>query len=179
MNDSTLCINDRQEPFSVSYICAIATAAGYGVEIHNTATSPDRKSIDLTITQYGMPDYSDLKIQAKCTYHHNPKDDYIPFVVNKKNYNDIRRNKSPHLLIVVNVPRSPEEWIIFNENSSILSYNCYYYSLRGLDEIDTETKTLKIPLSNKFDTCKLNEIMNLLYGGKFIIYDNTIVNLPA
>lgn len=177
INDGKLCLNDRQEPFSISYISAIATASGYGVDMHNTAINPDRSSIDLSITQTARPLIPELKIQAKCTYHHKPEKNHMPFKIEKKNYDDIRENVNPHLLVIVHVPEVSSKWVVCNENSTILSHSCYFYSLKGLEEIKTKTKTLKIPLSNQLNPDKLTWIMSLLRKGRFINHDNSVVGL--
>ena len=179
MYSNVLCINDRQEPFSVSYIGAIAAVAGYGFTVMNGATNPDRCSIDALIS---IPTTRNilcqhLKVQAKCTYYHEPKSTYFPFDIDKKNYDDIRLNRSPHLLVVVNVPRPPENWILVNEKSMELRYNCYYMSLRGLGDINTDSKTIRIPIDNILSADRLSEIMHLLAVGKFILHNNEIIDL--
>jgi len=169
MDDSLLCIKDRQEPFSISYISAIATASGYGVDLNISSMSPDRKSIDLSISQNGSPIIQDLKIQAKCTYFYQPKKGYLPFKLKKKNYDDIRKNHNPHILVVINIPsENPFEWVTYNGNSTELKNNCYWYSLKGLDELKKEKESimLHIPLTNRFDGSQLSKLMNLLYEGK-------------
>ena len=179
MQSRILCINDRQEPFSTAYIGAIAATAGYGFTVLNGATNPDRCSIDAQISIPTTRDVliQDLKVQAKCTYYHEPKEKYFPFTIERKNYDDIRLNKNPHLLVVVNIPKPPSEWIVFNNNSIELRYNCYYMSLKGLADMHTESKTLHIPLTNILSAARLSEIMGLLADGKFILHDNKIVNL--
>lgn len=179
MDSNTLCVNDRQEPFSVAYIGAIAAASGYGFTVLNGATNPDRCSIDAQISIPYSRDIwlQDLKVQAKCTYYHKPKKTYFPFDIDKKNYDDIRLNRSPHLLVVVNVPKTPSEWVSFNDGSTELKYNCYYMSLKGLGEIDTGQKTLHIPLTNTLSINRLSEIMGLLADGKFILHNNEVVDL--
>jgi hypothetical protein len=182
MQSNVLCVNDRQEPFSTAYIGAIAAAAGYGFTILNGATNPDRCSID---AQISIPNtrnilIQDLKVQAKCTYHHEPKKTYFPFEIEKKNYDDIRLNRNPHLLVVVNVPRIPSHWILFNDNSMELMYSCYYMSLKGMGEMDVgkKTKVIRIPISNILNTSRLSEIMSLLAVGKFILHNNEVIDLP-
>lgn len=176
MENSVLEVGGRQEPFSISYISAIATAAGYGVSL-NTSLNPDRKSIDLSIEQFGRPIIDVLRIQAKCTFHYLPKDNYLPFQIKKKNYEDIRLSKKPHILVVLNVPKECGEWVFFNENSMELKYNCYWYSLKGLDELKKDSTVLRIPLENKLDILQLSRMMKLLYEGNFLSYDNKVIEV--
>ena len=186
MDSYVLCVKDRQEPFSISYIGSIAAAAGYGFDSPNGTTNPDRSSIDCNVsTPNPRVLFRTLNIQAKCTYHHEPNETYIPFKIKKKNYDDIRLSPNPHLLVVVNVPRNINEWVFFNDKSTELRYNCYYMSLKGLGELgideetgrDRQSKIIHIPITNKLDVDRLSEIMNLLRDGKFILHNNEVIDL--
>ena len=170
----------RQEPYSISYTSAIATAAGYGVEIPATQISPDKRSTDLTITQYNLAIVEDLKVQAKCTFAKTPnlKKGYLSFTFDRiKNYNDLKNKKSPHILVVVHVPEDINKWVSFHDNSIELYHNAYWMSLRGMEDTDQQTKTIRIPLENRFTTESLTYLMNLLYYGKFVSFDNKEIDL--
>lgn len=171
-----LCKGDRQEPFSVSYISSIATSTGYGVEPNMSCLNPDRRSIDLTITQQGYPIVQDLKVQAKCTYYHQPKGDYLPFKIKKKNFNEIKNNRNPHILVVANIPRECSDWVKYNPGSTELRNNCYWYSLRGLEDLEKGSTVLQIPLIQRFDNLQLSRLMNLLGEGKFLSFDNQVID---
>lgn len=178
IDESLLCIGDRQEPFSLAFVGTIAASSGYGFQALNGATNPDRSSIDMMITSKNNKAlWQDLKIQAKCTYYHEVKGNYLDFKIKKKNFNDILTNRSPHILVVVNVPRPPSEWVIFNEKSCTLLYNCYWYSLKGLEPIDKGSKVLKIPSSNVLNKDSLSRIMGLVSEGKFVSYENKVIDL--
>lgn len=177
----SLHLNDRQEPYSIAFIGSIVATAGYSFQAFNSATNPDRVSIDAQISIPEIKDVliQDLKVQAKCTYYHQPKEGYLPFKINKKNYDDIRLNRNPHLLLVVNIPKSNNEWVLSNDRSLELRYNCYYLSLVGLDEIAGDSKTLRIPLGNVLTPGRLSEIMDLLSEGKFIKHNNDVIDLVS
>jgi hypothetical protein len=181
MRESTLCVGDRQEPFAFAFISAIAAASGYGFTDKTSGFSPDRCSIDVVISSYNnKAQYQDLKIQSKCTYHHKIKDGYMSYVINEKNFYDIRDNKSPHLLVVTHIPsNNPMEWVRYNEKNIELRYNCYYFSLIGVSNIKEGNKstTLKIPEKNILNQSSLSMLMKLIEEGKFITFDDKVVDI--
>lgn len=168
MTDFKMPLTQQQEQFSIAYVHAVASAAGYSIE----GIKVDQDSIDLSIVQFGANDkypfYEILRAQLKCTYTHKPKNDNLSYPLKLKNYNDLRRETAyPRILIVVHTPKRVGDWILHSDESLALHYCGYWMSLRGMPETSNNTSvTIKIPLKQKFNTSQLTEIMNRIAKGE-------------
>jgi Domain of unknown function (DUF4365) len=101
--------NDIKEELSYAYLHAIASRAGFGVE----RITKDRDSVDVEIRARGkLCDGSILKstqvdVQLKCTSQDAGDGDKYPFVLSRKNYDDLRGERSsPRILVVLFLPQS-------------------------------------------------------------------------
>ncbi len=168
MTDFKMPLTQQQEQFSIAYVHAVASAAGYSIEGINV----DADSIDLSIVQFGANDkhpiYDLLRVQLKCTYTHKPKSKHLSFPLKLKNYNDLRwKSAYPRILIVVHTPKKVDDWILHSDESLALHHCGYWMSLRGMPETSNDTSvTIKIPLKQKFNTSQLTEIMNRIAKGE-------------
>lgn len=171
-------IEKRQEQFSVAYIKAIASAAGYKVSPLNPM---DEDSEDIQIHQRrndyddDRPFYSILRVQAKCTTVQPSDDGFLHFRLPLKNYDDLRPiTGDPFLLMVLCIPSQDESDWLKEENLYMVLYNkAYWFSLRGADRIpDNDTprkdrkKTILIPTSQLLDVNGLVTIMDMLADGE-------------
>ena len=161
----------QQEQFSIAYIHAIASVAGYSID----KTEVDVDSIDLTIIQCGdddedYPDIEGLRVQLKCTYANVPDRErgVLRFPLKVKNYNDLRRNSFfPRILIVVHTPRNLGEWLTHSEEGLSLYHSAYWVSLRNAPATENqENVTVNVPLNQKFTVDELTRIMDLLARGE-------------
>jgi hypothetical protein len=160
----------QQEQFSIAYVRAIASVAGYSID----KPEVDTDSIDLAIVQCGddefYPDIERLHVQLKCTYTHVPNEEQgcIKFPLKIKNYNDLRRNCAiPRILVVVHTPREVHGWLTHSEDSLSLYHSAYWVSLRNAPATENQDSvTIDVPLNQKFTVDELSSIMNLLAMGE-------------
>lgn len=173
----TYSLTKRQETFSVAYIGAVVAAAGYSID----KVEIDEDSIDVAIRQRGNPDDPDdypqcpiLDVQLKCTFAHQPgSDNYIHFPLSKKNYNDLRREfiSVPSILVVLYIPSANEtDWLVEREQAMLLQNTAHWISLRGEDALPDEqdSKTVLLPIEQRFNIDSLREIMNRLARGEVL-----------
>ena len=156
MDDELLASTDIEDVLSEVYVSAIAARAGY------TFCKPnlDRDSVDLTITAGGQS-RPKLDLQLKGTINLDPSVDAMPFPIKLKNYNDLRESTQvPRILVVVRLPRIPEQWLSVSSERLILRHCAYWMSLRNAPEADVATsKTVYIPTKNRFDIKGLKALM--------------------
>lgn len=119
--------NDQKEKFSMIYVSALATRAGYAT----SSPMPDRDSVDLSIHDKGQG-HANLDMQLKATTTLNTKSNHkIPYVLRRKNYDDLRDNTQvPRLLVVLELP-DEENWMSITEEELILRRRAYWLSLQN------------------------------------------------
>ena len=159
-------LNLRKEALSYAYIDCIATTAGY--ECQTKRRVMDNAGIDLTIEVPGemlaclSPK---VDVQVKCTSSDCINGDFIHFNLEVRNYDRLIDTRSiiPLILIVVLVSKNTTDWIKNSANDDIstrLGAGAYWISLKGEQSTDnTNTKTIKIPLSHRLSPEVLQEIM--------------------
>lgn len=112
-------------------------------------------------------------IEEICKYENKSQNifrgDVISFPVSIKNYNDLRANNcDPAILIVIHLPEDPTEWIMY-QDQKILQAEGYYYSLRGLPQLQNSSSvTLTIPKTNTFTPDTLHDMMTKISRGETI-----------
>ena len=150
-------MNRRKEQFSLAYIRAVAARAGYQV----LRPEVDVASVDGQI----MADYESkplIYFQAKSTARNVVRAETVDYPLPLGNYDDLRSDEGPlHILIVVVLPDSVDDWTSQDEEGLILRRCGYWLDLRGSPESQSETThTVRIPRRNVFDPGQLQEIMN-------------------
>lgn len=157
MGDELLALTDIEDVLSEVYVSAIAGRAGYTVSKPNL----DRDSVDLTISAGGRS-RPKLDLQLKGTITLDASSDRMPFSLKVKNYNDLREaTQTPRILVVVRLPRDPEQWLSVLPAEMILRHSAYWVSLRDAPETDVEhAKTVYIPTGNRFDIESLKALMD-------------------
>ncbi len=158
--------NLQKEEFSLAYVRAVATVAGY----HTTRIDYDADSVDLNIAHVGARGTSrspKIDVQAKCTSRDIQKDQTLNFPLPVKNYEDLRADSMvPRILIVVTVPNTLDGWLVQSEEELILRHCAYWISLKGSPPTDnTATVTVPIPRSQVFSPMALQNIMASLEPG--------------
>jgi hypothetical protein len=169
-----LAVSDRQDLYSMSYVCGIIAACGFNM----SELKLDRKSSDVQIEleeEDGFePTYPRLLVQVKCTYAHSPnKDNCIHFPLPLRNYNHLRQGKEPKILVVVLVPRPDikpvEPWVEWQNEQTIFRHRAYWTNLMGYQAVpNTDNVTVKVPLSQPFDMNAVTYLMNnmVVFGNK-------------
>ena len=148
--------NTQKERFSLSYIQAVATRAGYVVE----ETRVDRDSVDgVLLADFGRRPR--IEFQAKATSRDVVRGNNIHFPLSLKNYNDLRLDAiNPRILIVLLMPQQVQEWVNQTDEELCLRHCAYWLSLEGRPETQNISNiTVQVPLANRFDIEQLNDMM--------------------
>ena len=148
--------NTQKERFSLSYIQAVATRAGYVVE----ETRVDRDSVDgILLADFGRRPR--IEFQAKATSRDVVRGNNIHFPLSLKNYNDLRLDAiNPRILIVLLMPQQVQEWVNQTDEELCLRHCAYWLSLEGRPETQNISNiTVQVPLANRFDIEQLNDMM--------------------
>jgi len=66
----------------------------------------------------------------------------------------------PRILVVLIMPSEGEEWLLHAGDAMTLRHCCFYLNLRGMEEIATGTKTVRIPWANEFTVGALDGLMD-------------------
>lgn len=158
MNNALLTSQDQEEALSRVYVSAVAARAGFVTSTPDV----DRYGIDMRI-QAGGRMRAALEFQLKATTNlAAPNDDgFIHFPLKVKNYNALREDtQTPSILVVLDLPKDPSQWVTVTEESLVLKRRAYYLSLQGREEtVNTETITVKIPQGNLFNVDNLHRLM--------------------
>lgn len=157
MGDALLATTDIEEALSEAYVTVIAARAGYAVAKRNY----DRDSVDVTI-ECGGHLRPRIDLQLKATVGLKASVDPMPFSLKVKNYNDLRiETQVPRLLVVLQLPKEPGEWLTVSPDELVLRHRAYWVSLRGAPETDVQhEKTVYIPTKNRFDIEGLVALMD-------------------
>ena len=126
MNDSLLSIPDIEEGLSLVYAEAVAIRAGYQTSQPNI----DRDGIDLLISAGGSM-RPIIQIQLKATVNLGPaKEGYFHFPLKQRNYELLRVPTSyPRLLVVLDLPKNPDEWLTITTGALVMRRRAYWLSL--------------------------------------------------
>jgi hypothetical protein len=104
-------INQQKEQFSLAYIKAVSSVAGFS--LHKPSVDDD--SVDIVLAQTGGNGTirsPRIDAQLKCTSKDVIRENYIKFTLSLKNYNDLRPENVlvPRILVVVIVPSEIDNW---------------------------------------------------------------------
>lgn len=147
-------LNDQKEQFSLAYIHAVASCAGYQMEI----PSKDRHSVDGRL----LSDVEIIEFQAKATSQNIERDGIVWFPLPVKNHNDLRDPDAMALrvLVVVQMPNDPDAWVAQTDEQLCLLGRGVWLTLRGEPPTtNADNVTVQIPTSNRFDRDGLAELM--------------------
>jgi hypothetical protein len=155
-----------QEEFSVAYLHALATAAGFS--IHRDPIDED--SIDVTVIARGWvaERWSPRFLaQLKCTFAHAPKEAGLSFPLGIKNYDDLRMAdvSIPRVLIVVHVPEEARSRIVWSSTELVLKNCGYWTSIKGL-EAKKNSESVTVHLPHRLSVEELKRVMELTARGE-------------
>ena len=154
-------INNRKEQFSIAYVRAVASVAGFTVY----QPEVDNDSVDLGLAAKGIMGTvrsPKLDMQIKCTSREILGVDSLTFPLPIKNYNDLRHDDLlvPRILVVVLVPDGVDDWLAHSEEQLIFRHCAYWMSLRGMEETDNVANvTVYLPRNNQFNVVAVRDIM--------------------
>ena len=154
----------QMEQLSFAYVRAVAAQAGYSV-IDNIY--PDLNSMDgLIKADWGNRPQIDF--QAKATKQDIVRPDTLAFSLRIKNYNDLRRrDRVPHILIVLHMPADSNEWISQTEDELCLRRCAYWVCLEGWSASSNKyTVDVAVPVSQIFNGSQLDDLMDKVNRGE-------------
>jgi hypothetical protein len=154
-------INHRKEQFSIAYVRAVASVAGFA------ASKPDvdDDSEDLILAGRvvdGIPSRPKIALQLKCTSEDVLRQDEVVYPLRRKNYDELKLTglMVPRLLVVVHIPESEDEWLQHSEDGLVLRRCGYWVSLLGMPETtNTSQVAVRLPRTNVFDVAGLRSLM--------------------
>jgi hypothetical protein len=154
-------LSQRKQQFSLAYVRAVATVAGFTVY----QPEVDDESIDLGISgrvDDDLPCPPRIELQLKCTSERLNQADPLVYRLKLKNYNDLRLAEPlvPRILVVMFVPEDVSEWLGQTNDQLTLRRCAYWISLRGLDETRIRSKVqVRLTRENIFSPLALRELM--------------------
>lgn len=160
-------LNQRKEQFSIAYLHAVASVAGYRTAEPNV----DDDSVDRVIKArgpHGRRRSPQLDVQLKCTEAMISRNGYFSFPLPIKNYNDLRGDDFhiPRILVVVFVPDTLESWLEQSEERLLMKHCAYWVSLRDAPETKNETSvTVHLPRIQQFTVESLKSMMRTIGNG--------------
>lgn len=149
-------LNTQKSRFSLSYIEAVASHAGFQVE----EVKVDLDSVDGTLkADFGMRPR--IEFQAKATAKDVVGDHHIHFPLSIKNYDDLRIEAiNPRILIVLVMPQEIQQWVEQTSEELCLRHCAYWMSLKGeLAKSNHYNFTVHVPLGNVFNSAQLTGMM--------------------
>lgn len=97
-----------------------------------------------------------------------PKNELV-FQLEKKNYNYlVGPSPLPLILVVHYAPKTHDEWLEENNNGMLIKHASYWYSLYDREPIKSDSKTIRIPLKQRFDSTSILWMMELASNGLMI-----------
>ena len=149
-------ITKQKEQFSIAYIHAIASVAGFAV----TITIVDDDSIDITLKskERGRPQ---LEIQLKACSTLEASGDSFASALPRKNYDDLRAEVLvPRYLVVLAIPAEIEKWLEHGDDQMLLRHTAYFLNLSGREATQNEsTVTVYLPADNRLTVDSLKALM--------------------
>lgn len=148
--------NQQKARFSLSYIEALASHAGFQV----VETKVDRDSVDgVLIADFGRRPR--IEFQAKATAKDVVRESEIHFPLPVKNYEDLRIEAiNPRILIVLIMPAETNEWITQTGEELCLRHCAYWMCLKGQPAtLNVSSVTVHVPIANVLSSDGLSDMM--------------------
>ncbi|MBD0706984.1 MULTISPECIES: DUF4365 domain-containing protein [unclassified Streptomyces] len=159
------------ETLQVGYLHAVAAAAGCslsqpfpdnGIDWHVSHSAPGH-TVDDEVT---------IKVQLKCTYQippRTPGNASGAFSFTLDNDHLVKLARTPvavhKILVVMLVPRNPEDWLRADHDRLDLRHCCYWTNLAGHPVTGRRRTTVRVPTTRIFDDRALCGIMTRVGGG--------------
>lgn len=159
---------DLQAQFSIAYVQAVASVAGFFVQ--HADRGFDKDGVDVTVLRrgdLGLTTSTRLDLQIK-SYAGDAQGDPWPYDLDAKSYGDLipATYQVPRILVVVRVPADAGEWISHAEEQLVLRRCGYWLSLRGAaPTANASTIRVQIPRTNLLDPPALSSLMRRVAEG--------------
>ncbi len=164
---------------SYAYLHAVATRAGFACEY--TTRHMDSVTVDAIVREAGRFLAADsvlgsfeAHLQLKATYQRLKEiDARWSFSLPLHQYNRLRepRVQNPRILVVMQLPANPEEWLRHSEDALVARQCAYWVSLRGAPASDNEKdQTVYVPRSQRLSPDNLTALMTRFSRREVIRY---------
>jgi hypothetical protein len=176
---SALTLLNVESELSYAYLHAVASKAGMSCRVGTR--HEDNSGIDAILTSWGpfkgggYLTEVDIKVQLKATIG-VPSEDAAHmsyFLAGVSQYDDLRATTVDilRILVVLFLPKDPEEWLKHSQEKIELQKCAYWTSLRGAPETDNKSgQTVKIPKSQSFSVDAIRELAERLSKRDFPSY---------
>ena len=158
MPERLLSQQDIEERLSQRYVEAVAARGGFTTSLPDL----DRNGIDLQI-EAGGPRRPKLDIQLKATINlGQPRNGSYAYPLDVKNYAQlIDATMVPRILVVLDLPQDPGQWLDVTPDRLLLRRCAYWCSLVGEQETDNkESITVHLRQEQAFTVAALNDLMD-------------------
>ena len=147
-------ITAQKDHFSRAVVRAVAAAAGIDASV--PPHDQNSKDIEFTAPDVAGVAGGQLAAQLKCTHTVDTSAESFTYDLDIKDYDRLRVEREklyvPRVLILVDVPEDPEDWILSKPEQMVLKRCAYLVSLTGLPATsNTSTVAVKIPTEQVFD----------------------------
>ena len=158
-------LNTRKERFSLAYINAVATYANCEV----LEPKVDRGSVDGILKRDTIEEI--IGFQAKATSRDVISSDgtAVHFPLPIRDYDNLRVERHPFILIVVLLPNDEMQWLTQTDNELCLRHCGYWLSLKRHNPVSNRNSvTVSIPKVNVFSSAQLTEMMDKVAKGEVL-----------
>ena len=164
---------------SYAYLHAVASKAGFACEY--TTRHMDSVAVDAIVREEGRFLSTDsvlgsfeAHLQLKATYQRLKEiEGRWSFSLPIHQYNRLRESRvqNSRILVVLQLPPNPEEWLRHSEESLVARQCAYWVSLRGAPASTNDTEqTVYIPRSQLLSPDNLNDLMTRFSRREVIPY---------
>ena len=163
MTDAILIDNYRKAELSFAYLSALSAMAGYTCQ---RGPEPDIDTIDATLRAGGTK-RPVLDVQLKATSSPVWRNDGLHFRLSRKNYDDLREDRTVNIILVVlELPDDENNWLECGAEQLVLRRCAWWEWLAYSPETDDESKTVVIPESQRFDLETMRDIIARIRQGQ-------------
>jgi hypothetical protein len=164
---------------SYAYLHAVASKAGFSCEY--TTRHMDAVAIDAIVREEGrflaedsIQGSFEVHVQLKATYQRlKETEGRWSFSLPLHQYNRLRESRvqNPRILVVMQLPANPEEWLRHSEEALIAKQCAYWVSLRGAPASNNEKEqTVYLPRSQLLSPDHLTTLMTRFSRREVIPY---------
>lgn len=153
------------EEYSFAYLRAIAATSGCSF----SRPIPDQKSNDALISAPLKANPS-INIQIKATSRQvKETNDVFHFPLGVGNYHELIGERiTPKILLILKMPSSFEDWLIFEKDRTVFNSIGYWYSLADQPPIENRSSiTIRIPKTQRFSDVALKRILDNMVAGRY------------
>lgn len=163
MADAILIDNHRKAELSFAYLSGLSAMAGYTCQ---RGPEPDVDTIDATI-RAGGTNRPVLDVQLKSTSSPVWRDDGLHYRLSKKNYDDLREDRTVEIILVVlELPEDESNWLECGSEQLVLRRCAWWDWLADSPDIDAESKTVVIPPDQQFDLSTIQSLIGRIRLGQ-------------